>query len=130
PGVTLGGPMTDDRDVLERLRAAVVIAVLRAPDAKRASGAVEALVEAGIGAVEITFTTPGAHEVIAWAQQRYADRVVIGAGTLTEPAQVEQAVAAGAHFLVSPGYRPHIADAMVNTGLLSMVGVLTPSEIM
>lgn len=122
--------MSERREVLDRLRTAVVVAVLRAPDAAKARRAVAALVAGGIESVEVTYTTPDAAEVIAWAVREYGDRIVAGAGTLTDPAQMQEAVDAGARFLVSPGNDGDVTDAMVATGLLSMPGALTPTEVM
>ncbi|MFC3687984.1 bifunctional 4-hydroxy-2-oxoglutarate aldolase/2-dehydro-3-deoxy-phosphogluconate aldolase [Aquipuribacter hungaricus] len=106
-----------------------VVATLRAPTAAAALGAVDALVAGGVTAVEITYTTPDAGQVIASVRQRLGDRVVLGAGTLTTTAQVAEAVEAGARFLVSPGNDPEVVDAIVGSGALSMVGAFTPTEV-
>ncbi len=115
--------------LLQPLGTAGVIATLRAPDAERALTAVEALVGAGITAIEVTYTTPDAGAVIAQVSQRYGDSVLLGAGTLTETDQVREAFDNGARFLVSPGYDREVVDAIVATGALSMVGGFTPTEV-
>ncbi len=120
----------DKANVLAELRTAAVIAVLRAPGPDSARGACSALVEGGVRAIEVTYTTPEAASVIRWAAETFGDKVVVGAGTLTEEAQVREAVAAGARYLVSPGLDFEVAAAMAESGLLSMVGALTPSEVM
>lgn len=120
----------DKPNVLAELRAAAVIAVLRAPAPDPARGACSALVEGGVRAIEVTYTTPEAASVIRWAAETFGNKIVVGAGTLTEVAQVREAVAAGARYLVSPGLDPEVAAAMADSGLLTMVGALTPSEVM
>src|SRR5262249_13456199 len=85
--------------VLEALADARVIAVVRAADADTAVRTAEALIEGGIRAIELTFTTPGVERALA----RLRTGVLLGAGTLTTRAQVDAAMDAGASFLVSPG---------------------------
>lgn len=115
---------------LDSIRAAGVIAVLRAPTAAIALGAVDALVRGGITGIEVTYSTPDTASVIARLIDRYGDRAVIGAGTVTTAEQAREAAEAGASFLVSPGTRPEVARAMRATGALTMTGALTPSEVM
>jgi 2-dehydro-3-deoxyphosphogluconate aldolase/(4S)-4-hydroxy-2-oxoglutarate aldolase len=91
--------------------------------------AVGALVEAGVQGIEITYSTPRAAEVVRALDARYGDRILLGMGTLTAPAQADEARAAGARFLVSPICDDALAAAMVGSGLAVMVGALTPTEV-
>jgi 2-dehydro-3-deoxyphosphogluconate aldolase/(4S)-4-hydroxy-2-oxoglutarate aldolase len=116
-------------EVLERVRAARVVAVVRAPDSEEAVRIAEALAAGGIRAIELTFTTPGAEAALAATRQRLGDGVLLGAGTITTPAQVDAASAAGADFLVSPHLNVALLESMLTTGALSVPGVLTPSEV-
>lgn len=79
--------------------------------------------------IEITFSTPNAEQVVRELAASYKDEILLGMGTLTEPAQAESAKAAGAHFLVSPICEPGLVRAMVDSGLLTMAGALTPTEV-
>lgn len=115
---------------LGRLRDAGVVAVLRAATADGAVRAVEALAAGGVRAVEITFSTPEAPAVIAELRARHGDGLVLGAGTVLEPEQAEAAAAAGAAFLVSPGLDDDVAPAMVATGAATLLGALTPTEVL
>jgi 2-dehydro-3-deoxyphosphogluconate aldolase / (4S)-4-hydroxy-2-oxoglutarate aldolase len=117
-------------DRLHRLREARVLAVIRAPSPVAAIAAADALVAGGLFGLEITYSTPDAPSVIAALRARYGDAVYLGAGTVTTPDQAMQAAAAGADFLVSPGTRPALAQAMRATELLTMTGALTPTEVM
>lgn len=106
-----------------------IVAVLRASTPERAVAAGETLLSAGIRHIEVTFTIPDATSVIRDLTRLSSDDAVIGAGTLTEVAHVEQAVASGAHFLVAPGNDPAVTSTMVASGLLTMVGAFSPTEV-
>lgn len=114
----------------DRLRNAGVIAVLRAPSADACIAAVDALVAGGVTGIEVTYSTPGAPEVIAEVARRHGDRVVLGAGTLRTAEQAQTAAEAGAEFLVSPGTEADLAGFMRASGLVTCLGALTPSEVM
>lgn len=119
-----------DPSFLARLRDTGVVAVLRAPDAAAALGAVEALVAGGVTGIEVTYSTPDAPAVLAEVARRHGDAILLGAGTVTTPDQAAAAAAAGARFLVSPGTVPTLARAMTATGLPCLFGAMTPSEVM
>lgn len=115
---------------LNALQTHRVVAVIRAPSPQLAYEAATVLIENGITGIEITFTTPDAAVAIDKCVERHGDSALIGAGTVLTLDQVASAQQAGAHFLVSPGTEGKLANAMVTTGLLTMTGVLSPSEIM
>ncbi len=116
-------------DPYGRIRAAGLIAVIRAARPDEAVRVAGALLAGGIPAVELTFSTPGAAEALAEVRRRYGEEVLIGAGTIREPAQVEAAVRAGAAFLVTAHLRLDLLAAMLQTGLPVAPGVFTPSEV-
>lgn len=122
-------PVPDPSD-LTALRAATVVAVLRAPTAEAGIQATDALVAGGVTGIEITYSTPDAAAVIREIRRRHGAAVHLGAGTVLQPAQAEEAVEAGAEFLVSPGTDPDLAGAMLSTGVTVLSGALTPSEVM
>ena len=115
---------------LQALAQAAVVAVLRAPDVDSALRGVDALVAGGVTGIEITYSTPNAPTVIGEINRRYGDRVLLGAGTVRTARQAREAVDAGARFLVSPGATDDLARAMLATGVLVLMGALTPSEVM
>ncbi len=119
----------DKAHTLNLIREVGLLAVLRGPSPDLTLKMVDALVEGGVTGIEITYSTPGAPDVVRALQDRYGQRIVLGMGTLTRPEQAEEARAAGALFLVSPHCKPPVAEAMVRTGLVSMVGALTPTEV-
>lgn len=115
--------------LLGRIAEAGVIATVRASDELTAISIVDSLVEGGITAIEITYTTPGAGAVIAAVHSQFGPAIVVGAGTLTAAAQVAEAHEAGAEFLVSPGFDADVVDAIERTGALSMIGAFTATEV-
>lgn len=119
-----------ETDALAAVRAAGVLAVVRAPSPESALAAADALLAGGITGIEVTYSTPDAAAVIAELVRRHGDAAYVGAGTVTTPAQAAEAVGAGARFLVSPGTLAPLTQAMRATGVTVMTGALTPSEVM
>lgn len=115
---------------LQKIKELGLLAVIRGPSADRTIEMVAALVAGGVTGIEITFTTPDALDVVASLAQQFGDEILLGMGTLTEPAQATQAVTAGAQFLVSPHTEAQLAQAMAATGLPMMMGAFTPTEVM
>lgn len=120
----------DRNRTLERVGELGLLAVVRGESRAAALEVVAALIEGGVLGIEITFTTPEAEQVMEDLREEYAERILLGAGTIEEPSQVEQAVAGGATFLVSPGCDPDVVSLMLETELAVMPGVLTPTELM
>jgi 2-dehydro-3-deoxyphosphogluconate aldolase/(4S)-4-hydroxy-2-oxoglutarate aldolase len=115
--------------IVEALARARVIAIVRAAEAETAVRTADALIDGGIRAIELTFTTPGVQRALAELAHRHPD-ALLGAGTVTEEAQIDAATEAGASFLVSPGSPPQLVESMVETGRTVIAGCLTPTEIM
>lgn len=120
----------NSKGTLQRIQDIGLLAVVRASTAEDAVEVSEALIEGGILCVEIAFTTPQAEEVLAKLGHDHGERILLGAGTVTDKEHVELAARAGARFLVSPGLDPDLIPHMRETGLAAMPGVFTPSEIM
>lgn len=113
--------------VLSALSTDRVIAVIRADEIPDTSALCAALVEGGIHWIEFTFTTPG---IAAHLQQaRKVAGCHIGAGTVLTRAQAEEATAAGAQFLVTPGCRPAVAAFASEAEIPVIMGALTPTEV-
>ena len=117
------------KDVLEKVKELGLLAVIRGPSPDLTVQMVEALIKGGVLGIEITYSTPNAEDVVKTLASKFGDSIILGMGTLTKPEQAESAKAAGANFLVSPMCEPVLVKAMVNTGLLTMAGALTPTEV-
>ncbi|GIM44833.1 ketohydroxyglutarate aldolase [Collibacillus ludicampi] len=105
-----------------------LVAVLRAETAEDAIEKADALIEAGITCIEVTFTVPNAGDVIQYLVKRKGCHV--GAGTVVTAQQVQEAITAGARFLVSPGYSFDVDMAAKDANVPYIPGVLTPTDIM
>ncbi|MFD9791186.1 bifunctional 4-hydroxy-2-oxoglutarate aldolase/2-dehydro-3-deoxy-phosphogluconate aldolase [Streptomyces sp. NPDC059070] len=107
---------------------APVLPVVVVDDARDAVPLARALVAGGLPAIEVTLRTPAALDAI----RAIADGVpeaVVGAGTVVSAAGADDAVAAGARFLVSPGWTGGLLDAMAASGVPFLPGVSTASEV-
>jgi 2-dehydro-3-deoxyphosphogluconate aldolase/(4S)-4-hydroxy-2-oxoglutarate aldolase len=116
--------------MLGRLREVGLIAVLRGASPKDTIEVAEALIEGGVVALEVAFTTSEAHRAMTELKEAHGESILLGAGTVTTEEQVELSVKVGAQFLVSPGLDPQLLPRMLATGLLALPGVLTPSEVL
>lgn len=121
--------MKTKQEILQQIKDVGLLAVIRGPSRDLTIKMVEALVKGGVIGIEITYTTPQAEEVVTALKNSFGDDILLGMGTLTKPQQAESAKAAGANFLVSPVCEPALVKAMVKTGLATMAGALTPTEI-
>lgn len=118
--------MTDDA-LRHRLGALRVIPVAVLDDPGRAVGVARALVSAGLPCLEVTLRTDRALDAIA-AIRHAAPEVLVGAGTVMWPEQVDDAAAAGASFLVSPGFDGEVIARARRAGVALIPGVATASE--
>jgi 2-dehydro-3-deoxyphosphogluconate aldolase / (4S)-4-hydroxy-2-oxoglutarate aldolase len=116
-------------DVLAKVKELGLLAVIRGPSPELTVKMVEALVAGGVFGIEITYSTPNAEEVVRTLYHKFGDSIVLGMGTLTKPEQALSAKATGAVFLVSPICEPNLVKGMVSSGLLTMAGALTPTEV-
>lgn len=108
---------------------APVIPVLTVESVADGLGQARALVAGGLFAIEVTLRTSSALDAIA-AIAREVPRAVVGAGTITTPRQIHEAVAAGARFLVSPGATRALAEAAAAAPVPFLPGCATASEAM
>jgi len=105
-----------------------IVPVVVVNDARQSDGLAESLVTGGLPIAEVTFRTAAAPEVIARMSRR--DELLVGAGTVVTPEQVNQAVDCGARFIVSPGLLETVVERALELGVAVLPGAVTPSEIM
>lgn len=106
-----------------------VVPVVVLHDLAHAVPVARALVAGGLPAIELTLRTPVALEAVR-AIAAEVPEVLLGVGTVLSPAQADQAAAAGAQFLVSPGATPALVAGMRDTGLPFLAGTSTVSEVL
>lgn len=114
--------------VAEKIAGFGVVPVVVLEDVKDAAPLAKALVEGGLPCAEVTFRTAAAEESIRVMTTEYPD-MFVGAGTVLTIEQVDRAVAAGAKFIVSPGFDPEIVDYCLEKEIPVFPGCITPSEV-
>ncbi|VXA79524.1 MULTISPECIES: bifunctional 4-hydroxy-2-oxoglutarate aldolase/2-dehydro-3-deoxy-phosphogluconate aldolase [Aeromonas] len=112
--------------LLEKLSTLKIIPVIAIKEADDAVALGKVLIENGMPSAEITFRTPAAAQAIAHLREAYPD-MVIAAGTVLTTDQVDQAIAAGVDFIVSPGLNPRIVQYCQARGVTMIPGVNSPS---
>ena len=105
-----------------------VVPVVVLEEAKDALPLAKALVEGGLPCAEVTFRTAAAEESIRLMSEKYPE-MLVGAGTVLTTKQVDRAAAAGAKFIVSPGFDPEIVDYCLEKKIPVFPGCITPSEV-
>lgn len=114
--------------MIQSLEAYGVVPVIQINRTDDAIPLAEALIEGGLPCAEITFRTPCAAEAIETIAKRYPD-MLLGAGTVLTAEQADQAMNAGASFLVSPGFNETTVRYSLEKGYKMVPGVCTPSDI-
>ena len=112
----------------ERLAAARLIGIVRLDDLELAVAAGTCAIDAGLQAVEITFTLPSAATAIGRLRAA-RPKALIGAGTVRDARELAAAVDAGAQFLVAPGLNPELVAVAQRVGVTMLPGVFTASEV-
>ena len=115
--------------VFEQFTKVGIIPVVVLNDAKDALPLGKALVEGGLPAAEVTFRTDAAEESIRIMSQNYPD-LLVGAGTVLTVDQAKRAVAAGAKFVVAPGFDEEVVQYCLDNDIPVCPGTQTASEMM
>ncbi|MBQ7338350.1 MAG: bifunctional 4-hydroxy-2-oxoglutarate aldolase/2-dehydro-3-deoxy-phosphogluconate aldolase [Clostridia bacterium] len=116
------------QNLLQQLSLIGIVPVIKIDDAKDAAPLAGALVEGGLPCAEVTFRTAAAPDAIRAMRDAYPD-ILLGAGTVLTPAQVDQAVEAGASFIVSPGLNPAVVEHCLEKGIPVLPGINNPTGI-
>jgi 2-dehydro-3-deoxyphosphogluconate aldolase/(4S)-4-hydroxy-2-oxoglutarate aldolase len=114
-------------NTLAQLSAARLVPVVVLDDAADADPLAAALVAGGLPVAEVTFRTDAAEESIRAMSAR--GDMLVGAGTVLTPAQVDLAVAAGASYIVSPGLSRAVVERCQEHGVLALPGAVTATEV-
>jgi 2-dehydro-3-deoxyphosphogluconate aldolase / (4S)-4-hydroxy-2-oxoglutarate aldolase len=118
----------DRTGLISELHANRLVAVVRSKSAEDALALAQAVADGGIKFIEITFSVPGALDVI----KRLAGRkdLHVGAGTVLAPQQAERAIGMGAEFVVSPSLELNLISICHTANIACIPGAATPTEIL
>ena len=121
--------MSDRKAITERLCAKGIVAVVRAKDSAQLVDVAKALLAGGVDCIEITMTTPNALQVIRECLDAIGDQALIGVGSVLDAEMCQDALDAGAQYVVSPIFDPEIIRVAHEGGAPVMPGTFTPTEI-
>jgi 2-dehydro-3-deoxyphosphogluconate aldolase/(4S)-4-hydroxy-2-oxoglutarate aldolase len=119
----------NQQDALALLRAAGILPIVPVDSLEQARAVAEALQRGGLSSIELTLRTPVALAAIALLKREFPE-LVVGAGTVLQPQQIDAALQAGADFLVTPGASTSMLDALAACALPVVPGAATPSEML
>ncbi|WP_316768627.1 bifunctional 4-hydroxy-2-oxoglutarate aldolase/2-dehydro-3-deoxy-phosphogluconate aldolase [Streptomyces sasae] len=114
-------------DLASVLAGARLLPVLTVPSTATAAPLADALAAGGARCAEVTFRTPGAEQVLKTMAAHGG--LAVGAGTVLTPEQAERAVAAGARFVVSPGFDDEVVAKCRELGVPVVPGIATATEL-
>ena len=114
-------------ETLEKLGQYGIVPGVVLNDSKDAEPLADALCEGGLACAEVTFRTEAAAESIKIMSEKHPE-MLVGAGTVLTVEQVDEAVAAGAKFIVSPGLNSEVVKYCLDKNIAITPGVVTPSE--
>lgn len=114
--------------ILQRISDIGIVPVIKLDDAKNAAPLAKALYNGGIPCAEVTFRTDACVESIK-IMKKECPNMIIGAGTVLTTKQVDEAIEAGAEFIVSPGLNPDVVKHCVDRGITITPGCSSPSDV-
>lgn len=116
-------------DTLKRISDVGIVAVVRAENKGQAIKIAKACIEGGIPAIEVTYTVPGATEVIKALKERYSkEELIVGAGTVLDSETARIAILAGAEYIVSSSFDEGTCKLCNRYQIPYMPGCITPKE--
>jgi 2-dehydro-3-deoxyphosphogluconate aldolase/(4S)-4-hydroxy-2-oxoglutarate aldolase len=116
--------------LLEQFFDRMLVAIIRTKTPEPVVDIADALYAGGVRMIEVTLSVPGAIDAIAALSRRFADRAMIGVGTVLDAGSCQKAIEAGAQFVVSPHFNPEVVSATVQHGKISIPGTATPTEML
>jgi 2-dehydro-3-deoxyphosphogluconate aldolase/(4S)-4-hydroxy-2-oxoglutarate aldolase len=122
--------MTRREAIVQEIERAGIVAVIRMKEPEKLRAVVDAIAQGGIRALEVTMTVPGAVELIRGLAQALPPGVILGAGTVLDPATATRVIDAGAQFVVSPIFRVQVIQACAAADIPVMPGCFSPTEIL
>jgi 2-dehydro-3-deoxyphosphogluconate aldolase / (4S)-4-hydroxy-2-oxoglutarate aldolase len=117
-------------DVLREIESSGVVAVIRMKEADKLRGVIDALLEGGVRALELTMTVPGAVGLIEELARDLPGEFQLGAGTVLDPETARQVILAGAKYIVAPVLNLDVIKLCHRYDVAIMPGCFTPTEIL
>ena len=124
-----GGNRVNKKSIMQRIEKTGLVPVVVIEDIDNAVPTARALLAGGIDMMEITFRTACAKEAIRKVNEEVPE-MLVGAGTILDLLQVQEAISAGAEFIVSPGFSEEVVRWCEDAGIAVIPGCVTPTEIM
>lgn len=122
--------MTFKSQVLQKIADTGVVAVVRAEGPEQAEKIAQSCIKGGISAIEITYTVPGATEVIKSLKGKFSKQeLILGAGTVLDAKTAEEAITAGAVFIVGPNFDLEVSQLCQKRRIPYIPGCMTITEI-
>ncbi len=122
--------MLSKEAVVAKIKESGLVAIVRAESGEQAFKIADACIAGGVAAVEITFTVPGAHEIIKELACRYhSGEIFLGAGTVLDPETARIAILAGAQYIVTPYLNVETVKLCNRYQVACMPGAMTIKEV-
>jgi 2-dehydro-3-deoxyphosphogluconate aldolase/(4S)-4-hydroxy-2-oxoglutarate aldolase len=114
---------------LQRVLDRRIVAIIRAPTGEQLVDVAKAIYKGGIDIIEVTFTVPGAVDILRQVNDELGDSILLGAGSVLDTETARAAMLAGAKFIVSPVVQPDVIRMCNRYGAVCMPGAFTPTEV-
>lgn len=122
--------MNNKEEILSKIKQGGLVAVVRADNTEQAVKIVDACIDGGVIAIEITYTVPSATEIIKELREKYAsDQSIIGAGSVLDTETARIAILAGAQYIVSPCLNTEVVKLCNRYQIACMSGAMTVKEV-
>ena len=115
--------------IIERLMNPGLVPVIRLDSGEKLNALLNAFLRGGITAAELTMTIPGAVDLLQKAKTVFGDSLLLGMGTVVDKQMAEDAIAAGADFLISPFPVPEVIQTANAENVTMIAGAFTPYEV-
>jgi 2-dehydro-3-deoxyphosphogluconate aldolase/(4S)-4-hydroxy-2-oxoglutarate aldolase len=121
--------MYNKQEILSKIKDGGLVAVVRADNAGMAFKIADACIEGGVASIEITYTVPGATEIIKELSNKYTSgQIIVGAGTVMDQETARTAILAGAQYIVSPYLSTDVVKVCNRYQVACMPGAMTVKE--
>jgi 2-dehydro-3-deoxyphosphogluconate aldolase/(4S)-4-hydroxy-2-oxoglutarate aldolase len=123
--------MIKKEQVISKIKDVGLVAVIRAESSDIAFRIVDSCIEGGVAAIEITFTVPGANNVIEDLSNKYSpNEIILGAGTVLDSETARIAILSGAQYVVSPSFNLNTVKLCNRYQIACMPGAMTVKEVL